>query len=52
VVPPDDPEALAGAILRLYDPGTRELLIRNVAVEKHRYSWGSMVRAVEEMAGI
>ena len=52
VVPPDDPEALAGAILRLYDPGMRELLIRNVAVEKHRYSWGSMVRAVEEMAGI
>ncbi len=50
VVPPNDPEALAAAIRRFYGEGRQASLEANVTVEKRRYSWENMVRAIEEMA--
>ncbi len=50
VVPPNEPEALAAAIRRFYDEGHQEAFEKNVTVEKRKYSWENLVRAIEEMA--
>lgn len=50
VVPPNDPEALAAAIGRLYTEGRQAALATNVEAEKRNYSWENMVHAIEEMA--
>ncbi|MCK4412007.1 MAG: glycosyltransferase [Candidatus Eisenbacteria sp.] len=51
VVPPDDIEALADAVIRYYAENWEERLRAGVRVEKRRYGWDPLVRAIEELAG-
>ena len=51
VVPPGDPDALAGAIRRFYSEGRSGEFRARVAREKHAYSWENLVDAIEQMAG-
>ncbi len=50
VVPPEDPQALADAIVDYFDAGKEERYTPHVAEEKKRYSWGRLVEALEEFA--
>lgn len=43
LVPPEDPDALADAILRFYDQGGRAPLETGVARAAKRFSWGAVV---------
>lgn len=49
IVPPNDPERLAGAIKRFYDGRREKEFMRNVAVEKRKYSWDHLVQKIEEL---
>jgi len=49
VVKPDINE-IASAILEFYSSGKEDEFITNAAVEKHKYSWGRMVEAINEVA--
>ncbi len=51
IVPPNDPAALAGAILRYYDENKEEEFSAAVRIEKRRYSWEHLARAIEELYG-
>jgi glycosyltransferase involved in cell wall biosynthesis len=51
VVPPQDPPALAGAVVRYFEePALRERLEAGVRDERERYSWDRVYEAVEELA--
>lgn len=50
IVPPDDPEALAAAVVRYYVDGLEAPLRAGVAAEKHRYSWANLVAAIESLS--
>ena len=50
LVPPDDPRALAAAILRFFMEGMGDALAARVREEKKKYTWEAMVGAIEEMA--
>jgi len=50
VVPPEDPERLAAAIVAYFEGGKETLYSPKVAEEKKRYSWGKLVAALEEFA--
>ena len=49
VVPPQDSDRLAQAILRFYEEGLEEPLSSGVRAEKHRYSWDGIVQAIETL---
>ena len=52
VVPPEDPEALATAVVRYFtEAGLRERLESGVSTERERYSWDRIYEAVELLAG-
>ena len=51
VVPPEDPSALAEAVLRFYREKREEQFSANIRTEKRKYSWDRMVEAIEELAG-
>jgi glycosyltransferase involved in cell wall biosynthesis len=51
VVPPEDPEALARAMVAYFDEGKEARYTPNVAEEKKRYSWDRMVDALVKLAG-
>lgn len=51
LVPPGDPKAIAAAILRFFDEGCEAGFKANIAVERKRFSWEGMVRAIERLAG-
>jgi glycosyltransferase involved in cell wall biosynthesis len=50
VVPPEDPSALAAAMVDYFEQGKESLYAPRVAKEKERYSWGTLVSALEELA--
>ena len=50
VVPPNDPDALAGAIRRFYQEDRALEFSANVAEEKKKYSWDHLVASIEELA--
>ncbi len=50
VVPPENPAALADAILRFYRSGKEPIYRKNVQAEKLRYSWHNLVLTIEELA--
>jgi glycosyltransferase involved in cell wall biosynthesis len=50
VVPPEDPQALAEAMIDYFDTGKESRYTPNVAEEKKRYSWGRLVEALEGFA--
>jgi D-inositol-3-phosphate glycosyltransferase len=51
VVPPDDPRALAAAILAFYREGMEDRLARNVREKKKNYTWDALVAAIEDLCG-
>lgn len=50
VVPPDNPAALAEAIVQFYRSGKESLYRNNVRQERLKYTWDNLVRAIEELA--
>jgi glycosyltransferase involved in cell wall biosynthesis len=51
IVPPADAKALAAAIVTYFDEGHEAKYAPNVAREKERYSWNTLVGALERIAG-
>ncbi|MEO0741687.1 MAG: glycosyltransferase [Bacteroidota bacterium] len=51
VVPPEDPAALAAALVRFFDDGLAEPLAEGVRRERARYSWDHLLDALEDLAG-
>lgn len=51
VVPPNDPAALASAVIRFFDDEMGPRLKEGVHKEKAKYGWDEFLEAVEEMAG-
>jgi glycosyltransferase involved in cell wall biosynthesis len=49
IVPPNDPSALADAVVEFYQKKLEEKFERGVKKEKPRYSWDSMVKTIEEL---
>lgn len=49
IVPPNDPQALAGAIIRFYDEKMEQHLMAGAAEERKKYSWDAMVDAIEQL---
>ncbi len=50
LAPPDDPEALAEAVIRYFRTGSMEKFRDNVRREKKRFSWDAFAEAVEKLA--
>jgi len=50
VVPPNDPNAIAEAVLKFYSESRETEFSQNVEREKRKYSWENMVNAIEELA--
>jgi glycosyltransferase involved in cell wall biosynthesis len=48
VVPPNDPQALARAVTRYFVEQREQEFAANVMQEKKKYSWETMVNAIEE----
>ena len=52
VVPPENPRALADAVVRFFEePGLATRLEAGVAAEREKYSWDRMYEVIEEMGG-
>ena len=49
LVPPNDPDALAESILRFYSENREAAFAANVQVEKKKYTWEALVKAIEEL---
>jgi len=49
VVPPEDPAALANAVIRFYSENREQAFVENVKQEKQKYSWDNMLNAIEEL---
>jgi glycosyltransferase involved in cell wall biosynthesis len=50
VVPPENPQLLADAIMRFYAEGMEERLVTGVRQEKVKYTWEAFVDAIEQLA--
>jgi glycosyltransferase involved in cell wall biosynthesis len=50
IVPPDDPRALADAIVRFYDEKLEERFVARVMQERTKYTWDVLVEALEKAA--
>ena len=51
LVPPDDPDALADAVVKYFKDDCLEKFSENVRRERGRFSWKTFVEGVEKMAG-
>ncbi len=49
IAPPGDAKALADAVIRFYGEKKEAAFSRSVRIEKKKYSWERMVRAIEEL---
>ncbi len=49
VVPPDDPPALAQAIIEFFTTVDRQQMVKRIAGEKRRFSWSSLVDTIEAL---
>ena len=49
IVKPESPEAVAEAVVRFYGEGREDEFVRNVKEEKKKYSWDSLVQAIEKL---
>jgi glycosyltransferase involved in cell wall biosynthesis len=50
VVPPDDPGALAAALVRFFEEDLADRLADGVRRERERYSWDHLLDAIEDLA--
>jgi glycosyltransferase involved in cell wall biosynthesis len=50
IVPPEDPDALARAIVRFYESGRETEYRQLIGKEKLKYSWDNLVAGIEELA--
>ncbi|MEI7905885.1 MAG: glycosyltransferase family 4 protein [Bacteroidota bacterium] len=50
IVPPNDPESLANAIVRFYAENLEAALTAGASEERKKYSWEAMVDAIEQLA--
>ncbi len=50
IVPPEDPRALAEAVIRFFKENRAQEFAAQVAREKEKYSWDRMAQAIEELA--
>ena len=50
VVPPKDPEAIAGAAVRFFEEGRAEAFRSGIRAENARYSWDRMTEHIEGLA--
>jgi glycosyltransferase involved in cell wall biosynthesis len=48
-VPPNDPKALADAILRFYNEQMEAKLTVGASEERKKYTWDAMVDAIEQL---
>jgi glycosyltransferase involved in cell wall biosynthesis len=51
VVPPDNPRALADAVIRYQRDACEAGFMERIRGEKHKYSWDRMAKAIETLAG-
>jgi len=51
LVPPNDPDALADAVVKYFKDDCLEKFSENVRRERGRFSWETFVEGVEKMAG-
>ncbi len=51
VVPPDDPDALAGAVVRYFEEEKEAAFVEGVKRVKERYTWTRLLDVLEEMVG-
>jgi glycosyltransferase involved in cell wall biosynthesis len=49
IVKPESPEAVAEAVVRFYSEGREKEFVHNVKEEKKKYSWDSLVQAIEKL---
>ena len=52
IVPPSDPEALAGAIVRFFIEKKEEEFVTNIRREAKRFSWDRMTEEIEGLTGM
>lgn len=50
IVPPNDPAALADAILRFYNEKMEQKLMAGAGEERKKYTWEAMAEAIESLA--
>ncbi|MFH1144980.1 MAG: glycosyltransferase [Candidatus Eisenbacteria bacterium] len=50
IVPPDDVDALAAAVVRFYEGGWEQRLREGVRAQKARFGWAPLVEAIEDLA--
>lgn len=50
VVPPEDPPALASAIMRFFRTGEEKRYREGIVTEREKYSWETLARTIEELA--
>ncbi|UCG25882.1 MAG: glycosyltransferase [Chloroflexota bacterium] len=50
VVPPEDPEALAAAVIRFFDEDLGPVFQEHIRRDSQRFSWQQMVRAITDLA--
>ncbi len=50
IVPPNDPAALADAILRFYNEKMEQKLMAGAGEERKKYTWEAMAEAIENLA--
>ncbi len=50
VVPPDDPHSLAQAIIEFFTTVDKQQMVKQIAQEKQRFSWSSLVETIEALA--
>lgn len=51
VVPPNDPEAVAGAIVKFFESGASERMERGIVSASERFSWERCKRTLVDLAG-
>jgi len=49
IVPPNDPDALADAIKKFYSGNYEIDFVKNVQMEKNKYTWDNFISKIEEM---
>jgi len=52
IVPPNDPAALADAILRFYNEKMEQKLMAGASEERKKYTWEAMAEAIESLANL